>query len=74
MNVCTLLDQLKHAVEINGPFSEVVIATKDDQRTFNFKVNERTRLVGTSRLREEVSIITLEVTDEVSRYIVQMED
>ncbi len=74
MNVCTLLDQLKHAVEINGPFSEVVIATKDDQRYFNFTVNERTRLVGTSRHREEVSIIILEVTDEVSRYIVQMEE
>jgi hypothetical protein len=69
MNVCTLLNQLKHAVEINGPFSEVVIATNDDQRYFNSTVNERTRLVGTGRHREEVSVIIFEVTDEVSRHI-----
>jgi hypothetical protein len=69
MNVCTLLDELKHAIEINGPWSEVVIVMTHDQRYFNFTVNRRTRLVGTSSNRGDVNIISLEVTDEVSRYI-----
>lgn len=71
MNVCQLMDALKHAVERNGPLSEVVITTKHDQRYFNFTVNGRTRLVVTEG---EESIIALEVTDEVSRYVVPLEE
>jgi len=71
MNVCQLVDELKHAIERNGPLSEVAIATKRDKRYFNLTVNGRTRLVATDG---ETRIIPLEVTDEVSRYIENVEE
>jgi hypothetical protein len=73
MNVCQLVDELKHAAEVNGPFAEVVIVTKNDQRYFIFTVNERTRLVATKG-DTDTTIITLEVTDKVSRYIENVEE
>lgn len=71
MNVCQLVDALEHAVERNGPLSEVVITTKHDQRYFNFMVNEWTRLIVSEG---DENIITLELTDEVSTYVVPMEE
>ena len=47
MNVCQLMNALEHAVERNGPLSEVVITTKHDQKYCNVTVNERTQLVVT---------------------------
>lgn len=69
MNACTLIDQLKKAIERHGPLTEVVVASNETY--FDFVVKKHTGLTVTDG---QSDIVALDVTNEVTQYIVTVQE